>query len=184
MGRVFLWGDITEESICSAIRQMRYIFFANKLRNLYVYIHSCGGCWDACFTMIDEMNGLHKLGANICTVALGKAYSSGALILSAGNERYATANANLMLHPMSYDSGDDYIHQQSNYADYLKRLYHNGMTIIAKNCGYETKKEIDSFMDKIKDGLWMDAKEAINFGLIDNIWDYRWEREITGLEYN
>lgn len=182
MGRVFLWGDITEESVHIAIRQMRYIFFANKNKSIYVYIHSDGGCWDACFAMIDEMNGLHRLGATIYTVALGKAYSSGAMILSAGNERYATPNANMMLHPMSYDPGGDYIHQQSNYSDYTKKLYDQGMTIIGKNCGYKTKAQLKVFLDTIKDGLWMNTKESEAFGLIDQVWDYRWERDITGLE--
>ena len=182
MGRVFLWGDITEESIHVAIRQMRYIFFANKNKHVYIYIHSDGGDDDASYAIQDEMKGLIKLGANICTIALGKAYSSAAEILAAGTERYATRNARLMMHPVSYSSDHDYISQQLAYSNFMDKVNKESLIIAAKNCGYKTKQEIDTFEEAIKDGLWMTAIEAIDFGLIDNFWDYKWERDITGLE--
>lgn len=182
MGRVFLWGDISEESVHNAIRQMRYIFFANKNKNIYIYIHSDGGDDDASYAMQDEMAGLNKLGATIYTIALGKAYSAAAEILAAGNERYATKNSRLMMHPVSYSPGHDYISQQLAYSNFMDKINKESMISAAKNCGYSTKREIEIFADAIKDGLWMTAAEAIDFGLIDNIWDYRWEREITGLE--
>jgi ATP-dependent protease ClpP protease subunit len=182
MGRVFLWGDITEESIHIIIRQMRYIFFANKNKMIYIYIHSCGGSWTGAFAMIDEMRGLTALGATIHTIGLGKAYSCGAMILSAGTERYATTNSSMMLHPSAFDTGYDYTPQHINMVDFYAKEYEQGMGVIAKNCGYTTKTELKWFLNEIKEGLWLFPKEAIQFGLIDNLWDYRWERDITGLE--
>jgi ATP-dependent protease ClpP protease subunit len=132
--------------------------------------------------MQDEMKGLHILGATIYTIVIGKAYSAAAEILAAGDERYATHNARLMMHPVSYDVGHDYISQQLAYSNFMNKVNRACLITAARNCGYKTKAAIKKFEEAIKDGLWMTADEAIDFGLIDNIWDYRWERDITGLE--
>lgn len=173
--RVYLWGDIDSDTVEHVISHMRYIFFAKTNKVIYLYIHSDGGDVDCCAAIIDEILGLQSIGAKIITVAIGKAFSSAAMILSVGNEKYATANTSLMLHPMSLECPIDYISKQSQYTKFAEKQYNQIITLVAKKCGHKTKAQITDFKAKIKDGLWMNTDEAIEFGLIDNVWDYDWE---------
>lgn len=175
-GKIHLYGEIDENKAESTIANLKYIFFTLKKKEIYLFIHSSGGDTDACSAIIDEIIGLKKLKAKIYTVAIGKAYSSGAMILSVGTERYATENCSLMLHPVSFDCPVDYISQQKNYTQFIEKQWDSLSSLVAKQCNYKTKARIEEFRKSIKDGLWLTAEEAIDFGLIDGIWNYIWEQ--------
>lgn len=176
-GRVNLWGDVDEAQAQYVIDRMRHIFHNLRISKIHLYIHSDGGDTDACCAIIDEIVGLQCLGATIYTIAIGKAYSSGAMILSVGTERYATKHTSLMLHPVSIECPADYVAQQTQYTKYIEKHWQQIISFVAKKCGYNSKTKIADFESKIKNGLWMTVDEAIEFGLIDNIWDYKWEIE-------
>lgn len=174
-GKIFLFDDITESSSKYVIDRLRYVFFKIKPHAISLYISSYGGDFEACAAIMDEIIGLQSIGAKIYTIAVGKAYSSGANILAVGSERYATPLASMMLHPVSMELPQDYIIQQQNTTNFTTSRYRDVMTVVANRCGKKTKKTIDSFFETIRHGLWMDTKAAIKFGLIDGVWDYNWE---------
>lgn len=175
-GCIYLWGDVDESLAEYVIERLRYIHYVLKKKEVYLYIHSDGGETDSCCAIIDEIIGLQSLGVKVYTIAIGKAYSSAAMILSVGSERYATPLTSLMLHPVSFDCPTDYVSQQSKYTTYIERHWDNVAGFIAKKCGYKNKGEVAKFRIDIKDGLWMTTDEAIDFGLIDGVWDYEWEQ--------
>ena len=175
-GRVFLWGDVNEESCKSVVVKMRYIVFDLKQKNIWLYIHTSGGELDSCCAVIDEIVGLQKMGVNICTIAIGKAYSCGALILAVGSERYATALTSIMMHPVSIELPDDFVGQQRKYADFVSVQYQMLMDLVSKRCGYTNQTTIKAFKKKVQGEVWLGAKDAIDLGIIDNVWDYKWEK--------
>lgn len=178
-GYVFIWDDIGPESAKHVITQMRYIYHVKRLATIYLFIHTDGGELDSCCAIIDEMVGLQSLGVNIITVALGKAYSSGALILIMGSERYATANSSIMLHPVSLHLPQDYLQHQTKVTEFTNHLYDRIMMMVAEKCGKKTKRTKDRFIESVKPGLWLSCKEAKKLGVIDGEWNYEWEKNET-----
>ena len=70
-GRIFIRGDINEESEEKFIRSLRYCMFMN-IKDIYIYISSEGGDVDSGCAIIDEINGAKKQGFKIHTMLLEK----------------------------------------------------------------------------------------------------------------
>lgn len=178
-GRVFLWGELTEDLAKEIIHNMRYIFFHEKNENIYLYIHSDGGEFDAECAIIAEMEGLKELGAVIHTIAVGKACSAAADILAVGSERYATKYSTMMMHPASYAMESEASIRHKKIADFSEKHYKEVLSYVARSCGYNTKKKLEQFYESVDKELWLDTDSAKKFGLIDGLWDYGWEKDIT-----
>ena len=97
--RLFLWGEVNDESSLQLIKQLKYLYQKNS-DPIYLYINSYGGIVEDGLAIIDEMQGLMESGVEINTVAQGQACSMAAYILACGSYRYATANTTIMLHPV------------------------------------------------------------------------------------
>tara|TARA_R110002167_G_scaffold59420_2_gene168324 strand:+ start:32 stop:529 length:498 start_codon:yes stop_codon:yes gene_type:complete len=148
------------------------------IKDIYVYISSEGGDLDAGCAIIDEINGAKKQGHKIYTIAIGKAYSAAAYILTFGSVRYATENASIMLHPVLFDLDMDYIANQRAYTAFTDYKYVDIIKKVAKNCKKKTRLAINKFIQEIQHGLWICPKQAKKMKIIDDIWDYSWEKDI------
>ena len=177
-GRIFIRGEINEESEEKFVRSLRYCMSID-IKNIYVYISSEGGDVDSACAIIDEINGAKKQGFKIHTIAIGKAYSAGAYILTFGSVRYATENASIMLHPILFDLDMDYIANQKAYTAFTDYKYADIINKVAKNCKRKTKSSINKFVEEIQHGLWLCPKEAKKLKVIDEIWDYSLEKSIN-----
>jgi ATP-dependent protease ClpP protease subunit len=176
-GRIFIRGEINEESEEKFIRSLRYCM-SMDIKDIYVYISSEGGDLDAGCAIIDEINGAKKQGHKIYTIAIGKAYSAAAYILTFGSVRYATENASIMLHPVLFDLDMDYIANQRAYTAFTDYKYVDIIKKVAKNCKKKTRLAINKFIQEIQHGLWICPKQAKKMKIIDDIWDYSWEKDI------
>ena len=177
-GRIFIRGEINEESEEKFVRSLRYCMSID-IKNIYVYISSEGGDVDSGCAIIDEINGAKKQGFKIHTIAVGKAYSAAAYILTFGSVRYATENASIMLHPILFDLDMDYIANQKAYTAFTDYKYADIINKVAKNCKRKTKASINKFVEEIQHGLWLCPKEAKKLKAIDEIWDYSLEKSIN-----
>ena len=176
-GRIFIRGDSNEESEEKFTRSLRYCMSVD-IKNIYVYISSEGGDVDSGCAIIDEINGAKKQGFKIHTIAIGKAYSAAAYILTFGSVRYATENSSIMLHPILFDLDMDYIANQRAYTAFTDYKYADIIDKVAKNCNKKTKSAIDKFVKEIQHGLWICPKQAKKMKIIDFIWDYSKEKTI------
>ena len=176
-GRIFIRGEINEESEEKFVRSLRYCMSID-IKNIYVYISSEGGDVDSACAIIDEMNGAKKQGFKIHTIAIGKAYSAAAYILTFGSVKYATENASIMLHPILFDLDMDYVANQKAYTAFTDYKYADIINKVAKNCKKKTKSAIDKFIQDIQHGLWICPKQAKKMKIIDFIWDYSKEKII------
>lgn len=176
-GRIFIRGEINEESEEKFVRSLRYCMSIDII-NIYIYISSEGGDVDSGCAIIDEINGAKKQGFKIHTIAIGKAYSAAAYILTFGSVRYATENASIMLHPILFDLEMDYVANQKAYTAFTDYKYADIINKVAKNCKRKTKAAIDKFIQEIQHGLWICPKQAKRMKIIDFIWDYSKEKII------
>lgn len=183
--RIFLWGDIVEELAKDVVQALRYLTDASK-EDIYIYIHSNGGDTDSQYAIIDEIEGTRERGITVYTIAQGKALSAAANILALGTTgcRFATKNTTIMLHTYSLDLSADYVANQQALTDFSKKQNDEIYKTIAKACNKSSKQKFDKFMSDIRVGLWLNAKNALSYGLIDGIWDYKWEDELIGKATN
>lgn len=112
---------------------------------------------------------LKKRNVIIETICLGYSASAAAILLSSGTKghRFALKNSVMLIHEIQCQGFIDF-----RCSDFLiesaivEKLDKIGSNILANNCG-KTLKEINKLI-KGKD-VYLDSKEAIKIGLIDNI---------------
>lgn len=176
-GQIFISGEIVDETYLRVSQQLRYMNYL-EINPVKIFLNSPGGEVENAMAIIDEFRLFQRKDVNkeIWTIAIGQACSSAAFILAYGSRRFATDCASLMIHPMSYDQGEVEHQASFAYAKFAEQLYQDLMMPLAYRCGCKSKKAANKFIESIRDGKWMNAEEAKEFGLIDEIWDYSLER--------
>lgn len=159
---VFLSGEITDEVANLIVSELLYL---NSLGNddIYLYINSPGGSVTAGMAIYDTMNFIK---ADVVTICVGMCASMGAFLLSSGckGKRMSLKNGEVMIHqPLGGVKGqasDIQIH-----ADRIIKTKKKLNNILASNTSKDMKViERDTERDN-----YMDAKEALEYGLIDKI---------------
>ena len=157
---IFLTGEISDTNANSIIGQLLYLDSISN-SDIYLYINSPGGSVTSGLAIYDTM---HYIKSSVTTIGLGMCASMGAFLLSSGNKRYALPNCEIMIHePLGGASG-----QASDIkivSDQILKIKKKINKILAKNTG-NTLSKIEK--DTLKDN-YMDANEAIKYGLIDAI---------------
>lgn len=171
---LFINGDIEEKTYLNFAQELRYKLSLG-ISPIKLYINSGGGELESALAIIDDFSLVESKGKEIWTIAIGQASSSAALILAYGSKRFATPNSVMMLHPISYDLGENEHQSTKTYVNFADKVYNNIMTSLAVKCGRKQAKQVQKFIREVRDGLWLDVDEAKNFGLIDDVWDYSLE---------
>ena len=155
---LFLSGVLTGET------DSRHLLLAlDSLSNdpITIMITSPGGDLDSAFLIYDTMKLIKSP-----IITIGEYCASAAvLLLAAGSKRYLYPHAKVMLHlPSGQMGGDakdwDIQHQQMT-------LYKNKMVDVLCECG--ARKSRDEIMDDIDRDYWLEPKEAVAYGLADEI---------------
>jgi len=135
-------------------------------RPITLYIDSYGGNVDALAKMIECIDEIQN---PVITVALGKAMSCGAILLSHGDLRFCGEHSRVMVHEVS---GGTYGDVHDMYADSIesKRLNEYFLGLMARNCGYKSYEEFRTWL-KQQDGRdrYLNAQQAKDFGIVDVI---------------
>lgn len=159
---VFLSGEITDEVANLIVSELLYL---NSLGNddIYLYINCPGGSVTAGMAIYDTMNFIK---ADVVTICVGMCASMGAFLLSSGckGKRMSLKNGEVMIHqPLGGVKGqasDIQIH-----ADRIIKMKKKLNSILASNTSKDMKViERDTERDN-----YMDANEALEYGLIDKI---------------
>jgi ATP-dependent Clp protease protease subunit len=160
---VFLVGEINPSSASRVMMQMLYLENQRRNQEINFYINSPGGAVDDTLALYDTMR---FLSSPIATYCIGRAYSGGSVLLTAGTKgrRFILPHAKVMIHqPYGGITGQaEDIRLQAEQIIKSKQLLTN---IIAKHTGQspEQVKE-DSERDK-----YFDAEEAKAYGLVDEV---------------
>lgn len=159
---VFLSGEINDSVSNIIVSELLYLDSLNN-DDIYLYINSPGGSVSAGMAIYDTMN---YIKSDVKTIAIGLAASMGAFILANGTKgkRCSLKNSEIMIHqPLGGTSG-----QATDIkiaAEHILKTKDKINKILADVTGNSIKKiEKDTDRDN-----FMDAKEALNYGLIDQI---------------
>ena len=164
---IFLGYPLNDAYANVVIAQLLYLESEDPEKDIYLYINSPGGYVSGGLAIYDTMQFIRP---DIRTVCIGQASSVAALILSAGTKgkRSALPHSRILLHqPFGGASGQAAdIEIQANeiirVRDTLNNLY-------VKHTGQDIKKvEMETSRD-----LYMDADEALKYGVIDSVIESR-----------
>jgi len=160
---VFITGPIEDHIANLVVAQLLFLESENPDKDISVYINSPGGSVTAGLSMYDTMQFVKP---DVSTICVGQAASMGAVLLAGGakGKRYCLPHSRMMIHqPLGGFQGqaaDFEIHAREILA-VRERLNR----ILAKHTGQTLKKlETDTDRDR-----FMDADEAMKYGLIDSI---------------
>lgn len=165
--RIVLSGNIKEDTAAVFLEQITALEYADVGRPISVYIDTYGGSVDAAILIYDAMR---SCACPIKTFGIGKVMSAGVLILAAGDKgnRFITPNTRLMIHQVSGGAfgKSDELNVAVNEIFKLQDTY---ISLLSKHTG-KSKSEI---IKDIKTEKYMDAKEAVKYGIVDCIVEAR-----------
>jgi len=162
---IFLTGPVEDNMASLIVAQLLFLESENPEKPISMYINSPGGVVTAGMSIYDTMQYIKP---EVHTLCVGQACSMGSLLLAAGDKRYATPNARVMIHQPSGgfrgQATDIEIHAKEILE--LKKRLNN---VYVKHTGQklatvEKAMERDNFMS---------AEMAKDFGLIDEIVEHR-----------
>lgn len=164
--RLFLWGDIDEETVATFVMGLELLKQGNT-DPITVIMSSCGGDQYEMWGAYDAIRSSHR--HTIRTVAVGKIMSAAPLILAAGDERYAHEHTKFMFHEESYSVEERHTNTKATVAHYeqLEKEYAKAMSE-RTNRSYRWWYDQANRRGKGTD-TYSSAKEVLEWGLIDGI---------------
>lgn len=164
---VYLWGVVDDKSAREATTKLLLLEADKPGAEIKFYINSPGGVVTSGMVIYDTMQ---MISSPVSTICMGLAASMGSILLSGGEKgkRFIYPHGEVMIHQPSLGG---YIRGVSTdleiQAKQTQRVKHIGAKILAENCG----KTIDEIMRDFDRDYWMNAEEAINYGIVDKIID-------------
>ncbi|MBQ9511265.1 MAG: ATP-dependent Clp endopeptidase proteolytic subunit ClpP [Clostridia bacterium] len=160
---VFLADEVNDVTASLVVAQLLYLEAQDPDKDISLYINSPGGSITAGMAIYDTMNFVK---CDVSTTCIGMAASMGAFLLAAGapGKRYALPNSEIMIHQplggMQGQATDIKIH-----ADRIIKIRKTLNEILAK----ETGKPLEVIEADTERDHFLDAKEALEYGLIDKV---------------
>ena len=164
---IFLADEVNDQTASLVVAQLLFLEAQDPDKDIYFYINSPGGSVTAGMAIYDTMNFIK---CDVSTICIGMAASMGAFLLSSGTKgkRIALPNSEIMIHqPLGGARGqatDIKIH-----AELILRTRDNLNRILAKNTG----KSVEEIARDTERDNFMTANQALEYGLIDKIFDKR-----------
>src|SRR5205085_7576793 len=160
---IYLWGVVDDKSAREVVSKFLLLDADKPGEEIKFYINSPGGVVTSGMVIYDTMR---MLKSPVSTICMGLAASMGSILLSGGvkGKRLIYPHGEVMIHQPSLGG-----HIQGVSADLeiqakqTKRVKELGAKILADNCG-KTMTQILKDFDR---DYWMDAKEAIEYGIVD-----------------
>ena len=163
---VLLSGEIDDNLANIIVSELLYLDSLNH-DDISLYINSPGGSITAGMAIMDTMNFIKS---DVSTICIGMSASMGAFLLSCGKKgkRYILPNAEVMIHqPLGGVEGQ--ATEIKIVAERILKLKEKLNTILSKNTG----KNIKQITKDTERDYFLDAKEALEYGIVDKILEKR-----------
>ncbi|WP_315705425.1 MULTISPECIES: ATP-dependent Clp protease proteolytic subunit [unclassified Bradyrhizobium] len=164
---IFLNGEVNDTVSALVCAQLLFLEAENPKRPINLYINSPGGVVTSGFAMYDTMRYIR---APVHTLCMGTARSMGSFLLMAGEpgERAALPNASILIHQPSGgfqgQASDILIH-----AEETEKTKRRMTRLYSEHC----KRSYEEFERAMDRDCFMTAEEALAWGLIDRILEFR-----------
>lgn len=162
---VYLWGAVEDKTARDIVTRLLLLDADKPGEEIKFYINSPGGVVTSGMVIYDTMQ---LIQSPVSTICMGLAASMGSILLSAGTKgkRSIYPHGEVMIHQPSLGG-----HYQANSADIeiqanqIKKTKELGAKILAANCG----KKVEQIMKDFDRDYWMDAQEAVKYGIVDSV---------------
>ena len=162
---VFLGGTLDDATANLIIAQLLFLSNEDSKNDIHFYINSPGGSITAGFAIYDTMQFLR---CDVATCCVGQAASMAAMLLTGGKagKRTLLQNSRVLLHqPLIAGVLEGPATDLDIEAKEILRLRSCIYDILARHTGQKPEK-IEKDCDR---NLWLEADEAISYGLVDRI---------------
>ncbi|KUR72757.1 ATP-dependent Clp protease proteolytic subunit [Novosphingobium fuchskuhlense] len=173
---VFVTGEIEDQMASLIVAQLLFLESENPSKDIAMYINSPGGVVTAGLAIYDTMQYIRP---RVSTVCIGQAASMGSFLLAAGEPgmRIALPNARIMVHQPS-GGARGMASDIEIQAREILRMRSRMNDLYVKFTG-RTLEEIEKAMDR---DTFLEADEALKFGLVDKVYESRPEGDQIGGE--
>ena len=164
---IFLGEEVNDVSASIIVAQLLFLESEDPKKDINLYINSPGGSVSAGMAIYDTMN---YIKCDVSTICIGMAASMGAFLLSGGakGKRFALPNSTIMIHQPSGGAQGQATEIQI-VADQIAKTKQKLNKILAENTGQPIEVvEVDTDRDN-----YMSAEEAMEYGIIDKIFEHR-----------
>ena len=161
--KIFLWGAVEDKSAKDITARLLYLDAIDPGKEITFYINSPGGVVTSGMVIYDTMQ---MISSPVSTVCMGMAASMGSILLSGGakGRRFMFPSGQVMIHQPS-GGGQGVSADLEIMAVQILKIKQMGARILADNCGQSYEKVMKDF-DR---DYWMDAKESVAYGIVDNL---------------
>src|SRR5882757_379019 len=164
---VELWGPVDDKSAREVVTKLRLLDADKPGEEIKFFINSPGGVVTSGMVIYDTMK---MLKSPVSTLCMGLAASMGSILLSGGvkGRRFIYPHSEVMIHQPSLGGYMQGVSVDLEIqAKQTKRVKEVSARILAENCG----KKIEQIYKDFDRDYWMDAKEAIEYGIVDHLID-------------
>ncbi len=162
---VYLWSVVDDKSARDVVSKLLLLDADKPGEEIKFFINSPGGVVTSGMVIYDTMQ---MIKSPVSTICMGLAASMGSILLSGGvkGKRMIYPHGEVMIHQPSLGG-----HIQGVSADLeiqakqTQRVKLIGAKILAENCG----KTVPQIMKDFDRDYWMDAKEALEYGIVDHL---------------
>ncbi len=162
---IYLWGPVEDSSAKYIVERMLYLEAENPGKDITFYINSPGGVITSGMAIYDTMN---LISSDVSTVCMGIAASMGALLLCGGKKgkRYAWPHSRIMIHqPLISGQIIAPAVDIKIQAEEIRKIRDELNRIIAE----ASNKPIAQVEHDTDRDYYLNAKEAVDYGLIDHV---------------
>jgi ATP-dependent Clp protease protease subunit len=162
---VYLWGPVDDKSARDLVSKILLLDADKPGEEIKLYINSPGGVVTSGMVIYDN---IQLIQSPISTICMGLAASMGSILLSAGKKgkRFIYPHGEVMIHQPSLSGYFQAISADIEIqAEQMTKTKDLGAKILAENCG----KTVDQIMKDFDRDYWMDANEAVAYGIVDAV---------------
>ena len=166
---IFLSEDVNHVTASLIIAQMLFLESEDPDKEISFYINSPGGSITDGMAIVDTMN---YIKCPVSTICVGLAASMGSVLLTCGakGKRFATPNSEILIHQPLISGGlAGQTTEIKIHADHMVKTREKLNKLLSEKTGQSLEQiEKDTERDH-----YMTAREALEYGLIDEIIDVR-----------
>ena len=164
---IYLIGDIEKDTARGVIERLREL--ANdSTKPITIYINSAGGNVTDGLAIHDAVREIVSRNIEVTISVQGMAYSMGSVVLQAAStgRRFSYPHSWIMIHEPAKWAGWQSTSAAAQHLDRLKQMQAQIYEILADRSGKPLQKII---RDTKRTDFYLDAKKALEYGLIDGI---------------
>ncbi len=163
---IILCEDVNDTTAGLVVAQMLYLEGQDPEKDINFYINSPGGSISSGMAIYDTMQFVK---CDVATTCIGMAASMGAFLLSSGakGKRFALPNSEIMIHQPLVSGGgiQGQVTDIRLRSEWLQRTKDKMNRMLAENTG----KSLEQVQQDTERDNFMNAQEALDYGLIDKI---------------